>query len=95
MLYLKRVWKYVQNLYTYENQKTQKKILGTPDAVYKIANMWDDCHEEIHMAMIHILNEFTTTEQYNSENMNYYRKGLAELPKFFKACRKERDESIK
>lgn len=96
-----RIYRYVKNLASWPGEKPQidkhgneitnpKCVLGTNESVYKMSDAWDSCNEEIHMAMIHILNEFTIKKKFNSEEAQYFREGLAELPKFFRSCKKQR-----
>lgn len=87
---MKGIHTYVKNLDKYD-EKSKANIVGSDKKVESLGKAWYNNSESIQISMIHLLNEFNTTETFDSKEQLAFRKGLNALPKLMMECYDEYD----
>ena len=79
------IHQYVKNLGRYDDDK-KANIVGTDKDVELLGKAWYNNSESLQMAMIHLMTEFNTNEDFNKEEHTAFMKGLNAIPKFMMEC---------
>ena len=66
-----------------------QSVLGSEEALIKLGQAWEDNAESIHLAVLHLVNEFALTEHYDKIEMKRYRQGITDLASFIEGAWKE------
>ncbi len=80
--------KYVKNQDKYP-KGSKANIVGNDKKVERVGKAWYNNAEAIQIALIHLKDEYTTSEIFDSKECAAYLKGLNALPSFMVECYEE------
>lgn len=66
------------------------KVLGNLTSLYTLADFWERNAGNMHLVGTNGVLEFVEEEEFDSEQMDAFRKGLTVFPLFFQKCLEER-----